>query len=800
MTIPTVSRLTNLSIFQFLIMARARKRQRTRFTAFKRSRTTKRQSWNESDMMLALKAVRGEILGEVRLGYKSAAKQYNVPKSTLERRHKGKNKIAVGSTKFLGTTKSILPADLENELTSHILLMEEKGFGLTYVDVRKLAYELAEANGVVHKFNKADGMAGKYWLYGFLGRHPELSLRTPENTSMARAVSFNKGNVDKFFDLLDKTLKENPSIGPDMIFNCDETGLTTVPNHPPKIVGRTNKKQVGTVSSAERGVNTTALLTVNALGNTVPPWFVFPRVRHNPQLMIGAPEGSVQDNHISGWMQTDIFYRWVEWFIKHIRCSKDKKALLILDGHATHVKSIKTIKLARENGLIVIALPPHCTHRLQVLDVSCMKPLSSNFSIEVQQWLRQNAGAVVTIYEVATLFKNAYQKSLTPENITNGFKKTGIWPFDRTVFDNVFTENTSTPVDESVPCLTETSQPCGSGSDIVSSNAQDEESQDVAEGISRDIVSPNLISGTSCVTTSTPNPVESQDVDNLNETGAQNLSSTQQDDQNCSSRVLPKDLMPVPTIAYNKKSSKNKRAKNRMGKTAIITGSPYLKDLTLIEENKELSQENKELKRIIKELKKTTNLPASSKSTSKGSARKTLFNDIKKKQRGAPGRDQRKQRNRVLNLSSSESEKDYAEEDLLQPEDSDLITCTDQSAPATGPVQPACLDLEEGQYVLVEFTGRSVGVGSFYIGCIVTLKEDEMVHTKFLRRCDLKKNRTMKFRELTEEDEEEMFGVHSKEQVKLILPPPTNHRGTARTRGSLVFQDERLDKFATYIE
>lgn len=105
MTIPTVSRLTNLSIFQFLIMARARKRQRTRFTAFKRSRTTKRQSWNESDMMLALKAVRGEILGEVRLGYKSAAKQYNVPKSTLERRHKGKNKIAVGSTKFLGTTK-----------------------------------------------------------------------------------------------------------------------------------------------------------------------------------------------------------------------------------------------------------------------------------------------------------------------------------------------------------------------------------------------------------------------------------------------------------------------------------------------------------------------------------------------------------------------------------------------------------------------------------------------------------------------------------------------------------------------
>ena len=49
-------------------------------------------------------------------------------------------------------------------------------------------------------------MAGKYWLYGFLHRNPELSLRTPENTSMARAVSFNEGNVKKLFDLLQEVL------------------------------------------------------------------------------------------------------------------------------------------------------------------------------------------------------------------------------------------------------------------------------------------------------------------------------------------------------------------------------------------------------------------------------------------------------------------------------------------------------------------------------------------------------------------------------------------------------------------
>ena len=774
MTIPTVSHLTNIGIFQFKNMARSKRKQRTRYTTLKRPRKTTRQSWGERDMKMALQAVRGEISGEQRMGYLSAAMRFNVPKSTLERRNKGQNKIASGSSKFLGNIKSVLPTDLEEELVAHILLMEERGFGLTYVDTRKLAFELAEDNNIDHKFNKDDRMAGKYWLYGFLRRHPQLSLRVPENTSLARAVSFNKGNVNKFFDLLEKTLKENPNIGPGMIFNCDETGLTTVPNHPPKIVGLTNKKQVGTVSSAERGVNTTALLTVNALGNTVPPWFVFPRVKQNPQLMIGAAEGSVQDNHISGWMQNDIFYRWAEWFIKHTKCTKENKALLILDGHATHVKSIKLINLARENGLIIIALPPHCTHRLQVLDVSCMKPLSSNFAIEVQQWLRQNAGTAVTIYQVAALFTRSYLKSLTPENIISGFKKTGIWPFDRTVFDHLFTENTAPVSDENVNT---------SALDLVGNSA----------------ISPIPISGNPGVVTSTPITAELQDVAEPNGTEDQLRCTLPHDDENTSNRVLPKDLMPVPVLEYKK--SKSKGGRNRAGKTAVITASPYLKDLTLVEENRKLLDENKELKRLIRGLKKGTNLPNSRRSkTTATSARKKLFSDIKRKQKASP----RKRRNRVLNLGFSDSEPDTAEAALA--EDSNLAEGGNSEPENAEPEDTEPEDtepengqsLEEGTYILVEFTGRS-GVGSFYIGCVAELN-GEMVRTRFLRRSDLKKNGMMKFRELTETDEEDMFGEHTKKQIKLILLPPIQHKGTARTARSLVFHDDRLENFAQYIE
>ena len=360
-------------------MAKTKKKVE-RYSSFNRPRKTARQSWLEKDMELAIKAVRGTIEGVERIGYLKASQLYKVPRSTLERRNKNGDKIAIGARKFLGNRKSVLPEEVERKLANYVKTMEEKLFGLTYIDLRKMAYELAEANSVEHNFNKKDRMAGKYWLYGFLKRYPDLALRKPENTSVARSISFNSGNVNKFFDLLEKVLADHPSIGPDRIYNCDETGMTTVPNHPPKIVGARNKKQVGIASSAERGINTTVLVTVSALGNTMPPLFVFPRAKNNPQLLRGAPEGSVQDNAKSGWMQSDIFFRWLERFITFTNSSVEAPVLLILDGHTTHVKCIKTIELARQNGVIMLSLPPHCTHRMQPLDVSFMKPLSSNFS------------------------------------------------------------------------------------------------------------------------------------------------------------------------------------------------------------------------------------------------------------------------------------------------------------------------------------------------------------------------------------------------------------------------------------
>ena len=79
-------------------------------------------------------------------------------------------------------------------------------FGLTTADFRKVAFDLAEKLKVDHPFNKESKKAGKDWLLAFLKRHPELSVRHPEPTSMGRAIRFNKPNVDKFFNILKNEL------------------------------------------------------------------------------------------------------------------------------------------------------------------------------------------------------------------------------------------------------------------------------------------------------------------------------------------------------------------------------------------------------------------------------------------------------------------------------------------------------------------------------------------------------------------------------------------------------------------
>ena len=97
--------------------------------------------------------------------------------------------------------------------------------------------------------------------------------------------------MGKFFDLLEE-LQKKYQFTADRIFNCDETGLTTVPSKPSKVIAAKGKKQVGALSSAERGQLLTVDICMSASGNYIPPFFVFPRCRMKPGQLDNAPPRS----------------------------------------------------------------------------------------------------------------------------------------------------------------------------------------------------------------------------------------------------------------------------------------------------------------------------------------------------------------------------------------------------------------------------------------------------------------------------------------------------------------------------
>ena len=115
--------------------------------------------------------------------------------------------------------------------------------------------------------------AGKRFSLGFKSRH-NLSLRSPEPTSLGSASAFNKFTVKEFFDNLAKVLDEYKFTA-QQIFNVDETGLITVQN-PGKIVKARGARNVGSVTSAERGELVTAMYTICASDSVLPPACFFP--------------------------------------------------------------------------------------------------------------------------------------------------------------------------------------------------------------------------------------------------------------------------------------------------------------------------------------------------------------------------------------------------------------------------------------------------------------------------------------------------------------------------------------------
>ena len=173
---------------------------------------------------------------------------------------------------------------------------------------------------------------------------------------------------------------------------------------------------------------------VSASGFVLPPMMIFPRKRALPDIYkTGAVPNTLFVTSTNGWINSELYLEWLKFFSNNI--PPTRPVLLIQDGHASHM-SIEAIEYSKNNGIYFLCLLSHTTHILQPLDIGVFKSFKANFSKACTTYMSKNPGRVITPEFLSSLVAEAWPVSLTQLNITSGFHKSGLFPFNPSVVND----------------------------------------------------------------------------------------------------------------------------------------------------------------------------------------------------------------------------------------------------------------------------------------------------------------------------------------------------------------------------
>lgn len=160
--------------------------------------------------------------------------------------------------------------------------LAEMGYPLSRQELRRSITEYA-ARHCPTAF-KAKGPCGEFkgpsreWMEKFFRDHYELSLRTPEQTSLARMIAFNEASVDSFYSALEKIFEMHPELrnNAGATWNADESSFPTDPNGScDKVITVRGMRTVMSNIEGSGRSNYTVLACGSAAGARMPPLILY---------------------------------------------------------------------------------------------------------------------------------------------------------------------------------------------------------------------------------------------------------------------------------------------------------------------------------------------------------------------------------------------------------------------------------------------------------------------------------------------------------------------------------------------
>ena len=312
----------------------------------------------------------------------------------------------------------------EDDLAKTIKGFQISGFPLTINCVCQLAFQFAHVNGIPG-FSKKTNMAGRKWLKGFLNHHPQITLKTAKNLSIACVMGANETVITNWFSLLEEIKNKFNILSPCQIWSGDETRIQNVPKEV-KVLGCKKIRTFQQVSG-KQGETSMVLTFINATGQLVPPLIIHKGQCVQDTWQLKAP-GNIKIAAIErGYITKSKFHEY--GFIRFLKAHGlvDKTNLLIIDSHLYNLPFYEAMKA---NKIEIITIPPHTSHLLQALDSVPFAQFKKAWESNLMKYNNTHSDRVLNKVNFWDVFVPSWNSSITPKIIIAGFKKTGIYPHD----------------------------------------------------------------------------------------------------------------------------------------------------------------------------------------------------------------------------------------------------------------------------------------------------------------------------------------------------------------------------------